>query len=102
MPATLPALPKSTRSSPSMELKWSRRALSDLARIAEHIAQESPVAATALMQAFRQTTEHSRQYPYLGRTAGPDHRELVLHRHYLLTYRIRPGKVEILQVWHTA
>lgn len=85
-----------------MELKWTRRALADLARIAEHIAQDNPAAATTLMQAFRQTTGHLCQHPYLGRAAGPDCRELVLHRYYLLTYRIRPGRVEILQVWHTA
>ena len=81
-----------------MELKWSRRALADLERIANHIAAENPHAATALLQEFRASTGHLREHPYLGRASGPDHRELVLHRRYPPTYRIRPGRVEILQV----
>ena len=28
--------------------------------------------------------------------------ELLVHRNYLLTYRIRDGEIEILQVWHVA
>jgi toxin ParE1/3/4 len=41
-------------------------------------------------------------HPYLGRESAPGVRELVVHRHYLLTYRIKPGRIEILQVWHVA
>jgi addiction module RelE/StbE family toxin len=85
-----------------MELRWSRRALADLDRIFNHIAEDSPHAATALLRELRASAEHLREHPYMGRAGGPDYRELVLHKHYLLTYRIRPGRIEVLQVWHTA
>ena len=87
---------------PSLELKWSRRALSDLARILDYITQDKPDAARQLAADMRAKAEHLRVHPYLGRESAPSVRELVLHRHYLLTYRIKPGRVEILQVWHVA
>ena len=85
-----------------LELKWSRRALTDLTRILDYIAQDKPAAAQALAVDMRAKAEHLRLHPYLGRESAPGVRELVLHRHYLLTYRIKPGWIEILQVWHVA
>jgi toxin ParE1/3/4 len=38
----------------------------------------------------------------MGRESLAGVRELVVHRNYLLSYRIRPGRIEILQVWHVA
>lgn len=86
----------------SLDLKWSRRALSDLAKIIDYIARDKPEAAQALAIDMRAQAKHLCLHPYLGRESIPGVRELVVHRNYLLTYRIKPGAIEILQVWHVA
>lgn len=87
---------------PSLDLKWSRRALTDIARIVDYIARDKPGAAQELAIAIRAQAEHLRLHPYLGRESLPGVRELIVHRNYLLSYRIKPGRIEILQVWHVA
>lgn len=86
-----------------MRLKWSRSALADLQAILEHIAQDNPHAACALAAGFRQTAEHLTVHPFIGRRGEIEGtRELILHRNYLLTYRVGSEAVEILQIWHVA
>jgi addiction module RelE/StbE family toxin len=86
-----------------MELRWLRRALRELDTIATYVGRDNPEAAVALMSTIRQKTAELAAFPYLGRASEiGDVRELVIHAHYLISYRIRPGRVEILQVWHTA
>lgn len=86
-----------------MKLKWSRSALVDLQAILEHIAQDTPQAARALAAGFRQTAEHLTAHPFIGRRGELEGtRELMLHRNYLLTYRVSSEAVEILQIWHVA
>lgn len=86
-----------------MRLKWSRSALVDLQAILEHIAQDNPQAAHALAAGFRQTAEHLTAHPFIGRRGELEGtRELMLHRNYLLTYRVSSEAVEILQIWHVA
>jgi toxin ParE1/3/4 len=86
-----------------MKLKWSRSALADLQEILDYINQDSPQAAQALAAGFKQTAEHLTQHPFIGRPGEIDtSRELMLHRNYLLTYRVSSEAVEILQIWHVA
>ena len=86
-----------------MRLLWSRRALADLQRIADHIAADKPQAAQAFVAAVRQTAGRLERFPLLGRPGTyADTRELVVHRNYLLTYRVRREEVQVLQVWHVA
>jgi addiction module RelE/StbE family toxin len=87
---------------PSLVLKWTHRSLSDISRIVDYVSQEDPVAALKLAATIRAKAEHLRAHPQLGREVFPGLRELVVHRHYLLTYRIRSGRIEVLQVWHAA
>src|SRR4051812_36245351 len=86
----------------SLGLKWSHRSLSDLARIVEFISLDNADAGLKLAASVRAKAEHLRIHPYLGREVLPGVRELILHRNYLLTYRIKPGRVEIIQIWHVA
>lgn len=86
-----------------MRLKWTRSALADLQRILDYIAQDDPQAAKALAVGFRQTAEHLTRHPFIGRRGDLEGtRELMLHRNYLLTYRVSSEAVEILQIWHVA
>ncbi|MGA7179540.1 MAG: type II toxin-antitoxin system RelE/ParE family toxin [Thiobacillaceae bacterium] len=86
-----------------LAIRWSRRALADLARIADFIAQDKPAAAQSFRREMRSKTENLRRLPQLGRRGElPDTSEPIVHRHDLLTYRVRADAVEILQVWHVA
>lgn len=86
-----------------MRLKWTRSALADLQRILDYIAQDDPQAVKALAAGFRQTAEHLTCHPFIGRRGDLEGtRELMLHRNYLLTYRVSSEVVEILQIWRVA
>jgi len=84
-------------------LRWSRRALGDLDRIARHIAADKPMAAVEFVAALRTSVERLAAFPLLGRVGAlDDTRELVVHRNYLVTYRLRGDEAQVLQVWHVA
>lgn len=86
-----------------MQLRWTRRALADLERIAGRIAADKPLAAAEFVEALRQRVANLARHPLMGRVgAYADTRELVVHRNYLVTYRVRGDEVQILQVWHVA
>ena len=86
-----------------MNLVWSRRALRDLERIADHIALDKPLAATEFVLAIHDKTARLQEFPLLGRSGVyQDTRELVVHKNYLVTYRVRADEVQVLQVWHAA
>ena len=98
-----PRTRKSAKSSRSMEVRWLRRALRDLDTIATHIARDNPKAARALVESIREKAERLVSFPYMGRASErADIRELVVHEHCLVSYRIGPGRIEVLQIWHTA
>ncbi len=86
-----------------MKLKWTHAALDDLKQILDYIAEDNPQAARTLAAGFRQTAEHLTAHPFIGRHGDLEGtRELILHRNYLLTYRVSSEAVEILQIWHVA
>jgi addiction module RelE/StbE family toxin len=86
-----------------VKLAWTRRALHDLRRIADHIALDNPSAASRLVDAIHIKAMNLERFPLIGRIGGyQDTRELVVHKNYLLTYRVRGDQVQILQVWHVA
>jgi toxin ParE1/3/4 len=86
-----------------MEVKWLRRALRDLDTIARYIERDNPKTARAFVQSIRDKAQQLASFPYMGRASErPDTREFVVHEHYLVSYRIGPGRIEILQIWHTA
>lgn len=86
-----------------MIVKWLRRALNDMATITTYIERDNPDAARRLAQDIREQTKQLAAFPFLGRASERhDVRELVVHKNYLVSYRIRRDTVEILQVWHAA
>ena len=86
-----------------MKIRWSRRALADLDRIAARIAMDKPVVAAEFVSAISDKVGLLQEFPFLGRTgAYQDTRELVVHKNYLVTYRVRGDEVQVVQVWHVA
>ena len=86
-----------------MRFRWSRRALADLDRIAARIAMDKPVVAAEFVSTISDQVGRLQELPFLGRTgAYQDTRELVVHKSYLVTYRVHGDEVQVLQVWHVA
>ena len=87
-----------------MKLRWTGRALADLQRLADRIAaDDKPMAAQAFVEAIADKVDRLQQFPLMGRQGRlEDTRELVVHKNYLATYRLRADEVQLLQVWHVA
>ena len=86
-----------------MRLHWSRRALADLDRICARIAIDKPTVVAGFAQSVSDKVDRLREFPLLGRIGVyQDTRELVMHKNYLVTYRLRADEIQILQVWHVA
>lgn len=84
-------------------LEWKKQANNDLIKIVVHSAEENPVAADQLADLILGKAEQLRERPELyraGRQRGT--REMVVHPHYVVIYRVRKATVEILRVKHTA
>lgn len=75
----------------------------DRAAIISHIAADNPTAAADLDDLIEQKVDELPQHPYMyriGRAGGT--REMVVHPHYIVIYRIKSDTIEILRVKHTA
>lgn len=84
-------------------IKWLKRALRDMDRVAEYIARDNRGRAVSFVHEIFDQVDDLSLFPYLGRAGKKgDTRELVIQKHYLVSYRIREDAIEILQVWHTA
>ena len=87
-----------------MKLRWSSRALLDLQRLADRIADGGkPMAATAFAAELHAAATLLAEQPLMGRTGRRhDTREWIAHRNHLLVYRVRGDEMQILQLWHVA
>ena len=87
-----------------MQVKWLAKALANLTDEADYIAKESPANAKAFFIHVLASVEQLKEHPHMGRAgrvAGT--RELVItHYPYIVPYRIKNERVEILRVFHTA
>lgn len=87
-----------------MRLIWTPRAKDDLREIGHHIADFNPVAALALARKLRLSAKVLTDHPAIGRPGRVEEtRELVVSgTNYILPYRVRDNRVEILAVFHTS
>ncbi len=88
-----------------MQIKWLRKALLDLDKEAEFIAQENPQAAQLVLQHILDSVARLAENPSLGHPGRVhDTYELVIPNHYIVPYRVRPRlqRIEILRVFHTS
>jgi toxin ParE1/3/4 len=69
----------------------------------KRIARDSPTKAQQLLARILSKIDLLSAYPYLGHAgerAGT--RELVVHTHYIVIYRLSEKGIEVLQVKHAA
>lgn len=87
-----------------MEVYWLRTALRNFREEFEYIAAENPVAATLVAKRIRDAVTLLAENPALGRQGRvTGTRELVVPKtRYLVPYRVRHGRIEIIRVFHTS
>jgi addiction module RelE/StbE family toxin len=87
-----------------MRIVWRSLAIADLTSLREYIADHDPVAAARINQRLQSAARQLATMPQIGRAGRvADTRELVVPRTpYLIAYRIRGDRVEILRVLHGA
>jgi len=87
-----------------MTLSWSRRAEANLKSILTHIAKDDPAAAHRLVDQIIDSTEKTlSEHPMAGRPGRVGGtREWVAHKRYIVVYRVRNGRVEVIAVRHTS
>lgn len=87
-----------------MKLRYTPRAMLDIAEIHDYIAQENPVAARRAIQLVRDAAGTLPDNPLVGRAGRvTGTRELAIGRFpFVLAYRVSSDEVQILSVIHTA
>ncbi len=85
-----------------MQIRWLRKALRSLEQAHDFLARENPEAAIQLVLKIRVATEKLANFPTMGRPGRVEGtKELViLGSPYLVIYRVKGQRVEILRVLH--
>jgi len=87
-----------------MELKWTSKALSDLAQLYEFLAPVNRGAATRTVQSLTAAPASLLANPRIGeRLEEFEPREVrrILVGHYEMRYEIQESTIYILRLWHT-
>jgi toxin ParE1/3/4 len=85
-----------------VKIRWLAIASSDLEHLYQYIAQDNPDAADNEVEKVLEAAGSLTKMSGLGRPGRvPDTRELVVSQ-YIIAYRAREGRVEILRVLHQA
>lgn len=87
-----------------MKIAWTRLAVADLNNAYEYIAAERPSSAIQIIERIEKSIDSIRKHPQLGRPGRVDGtRELIIPgTAFIVPYRIKNNKLEILAVIHGA
>lgn len=87
-----------------LKVRWLKRALANLEAEAEYISRDSHAAAQRVITAIEQAVQLLASHPALGRAGRVEGtRELVVTgTPYIIPYRVREDRVEVLRVFHAA
>lgn len=84
-------------------IHWSKQAVLDMKSIARRVSVDSLANARRLMLRIAAKVEPLASFPEIGHVGGRvGTRELVVHTHYLVVYRVLPDGVRVLRVKHSA
>jgi len=87
-----------------MQVIWFKHAVLDLKSVRGYIAQDNPQAAQQVVQRIKEKVALLSEQPGMGRPGRvPNTRELLVDQTpFILPYRVRDNKIEILRVLHTS
>lgn len=87
-----------------MQLKWTSKALADLARLYEFLAPVNRSAAARTVQSLTEAPTNLLHNPRIGeRLEEFDPREVrrILVGHYEMRYEVQDSTIYMLRIWHT-
>ena len=87
-----------------MELKWTSKGLSDLARLYDFLAPVNKQAAAKTVQSLAAAPTSLLKHPYLGEKLDafkPRDVRRILVGHYEIRYEIQQSIIYVLRLWHT-
>jgi len=87
-----------------MELKWTRKALSDLARLYGFLAPVNKPAAARAVQALTKARTVLLTHPRMGEQLfefAPRDVRRILVGHYEMRYELQDSTIYVLRLWHT-
>lgn len=87
-----------------MDLRWTSKALSDLARLYEFLSPVNKQAAAYTVRQLTAAPTRLLEQPRIGEKLDEfDPREIrrIIIGHYEMRYEIRPSTLYILRIWHT-
>ncbi|MGH8604367.1 MAG: type II toxin-antitoxin system RelE/ParE family toxin [Gammaproteobacteria bacterium] len=87
-----------------MELEWTSKALSDLARLYEFLASVDKPAAARTVQSLTATPTTLLANPRMGEKLEefePREVRRILVGHYEMRYEIKESTIYMLRLWHT-
>ena len=87
-----------------MELKWTSKALSDLARLYDFLAPANKQAAAQVVQALTKAPANLLANPRMDQKLfefEPREVRRLLVGHYEIRYEIQESTVSVLRLWHT-
>lgn len=86
-----------------MKVAYSARALADLDRLFDFIAEQDPFAASRAAERIAEAVSVLENHPFIGRPIRGDLRELVISHGrsgYVALYRVRTDTVIVLAIRH--
>jgi toxin ParE1/3/4 len=84
-------------------IHWKKQAINDLIKIGQEIAKDSPANAEKMVVLIEAKVTPLAAHSEIGRTGRKrGTRELVVHQHYIVIYRVQGEIIEILRVKHAA
>ncbi|WP_238351763.1 type II toxin-antitoxin system RelE/ParE family toxin [Pseudomonas sp. SWRI99] len=91
---------KKTAGNAALRVKWSYKAIRQLADIIDYIDQHNSIASVSLQRKALAAAQKLSSIPHGYRSGRvPGTREMVVHPNYLLIYRVN-GEIDILRVLH--
>ena len=86
-----------------MSVRFTRRAINDLASIREYIADDNPMAASRMAVEIVAVCDRLEIFPERGKPGlRKGTRELTTVWPYVIVYRISGADIDILAIWHGA
>lgn len=86
-----------------MRVHWTPEAKAQLKAIQNYIASDSPAAAKRTVARLALRARQAGELPRSGRKVPEYHRDdlrELMENPYRIIYRIKPGQVDILTLWH--
>ena len=86
-----------------MSVRFTRRAISDLASIREYISVDNPIAASRMAVELVAACDKLELFPERGKPGlRKGTRELTTVWPYVIVYRISGADIDIVAIWHGA